>query len=126
MAPMRTGVILVVDDNDLVLRTMGNVLKVHGIDAHLARSGEEAIQWLESGGVPAAVIADHLMSGMSGLELLSRVGDLAPSAHQVLHTGLPIVEVPVRPGFALTVLAKPGPIALLKRLAVAALNDAGR
>lgn len=126
MPPMRSGVILVVDDNDLVLRTMGNVLKVHGIDTCLARSGEEALKWLELGGVPAAVITDHLMSGMSGLELLGRVGEIAPSALQVLHTGMPAVEVSVRPGFALTVLAKPGPIALLRRLALSALNDGGR
>ncbi len=116
---MSSGVILVVDDDEIVLRTMGNMLKVLGVEARTAKSGEEALAWLEAGGAPAAVITDHLMSGMSGLELLGRAEVLAPSA---LHTGLAVVEVTARPGFALTVLAKPAPMALLKRLLAAAVT----
>jgi CheY-like chemotaxis protein len=119
---MSSGVILVVDDDEIVLRTMGNMLKVLGVEARTAMSGEEALAWLEAGGAPAAVITDHLMSGMSGLELLGRAEVLAPSALQVLHTGLAVVEVTARPGFALTVLAKPAPMALLKRLLAAAVT----
>jgi len=119
---MGTGEILIVDDNEVLQRTMRSVLETFGLRVRLASSGEEALAWLRSGGAPQAVITDHLMDGMTGLELLAHVGQLAPSAFQVLHTGLSSVEVSVRPGSALTVLAKPSPVALLRRLASVATS----
>ena len=123
---MGTGEILIVDDNEVVQRTMQSVLRTYGFETRLASCGEEALAWLRAGGAPRAVITDHLMNGMSGLELLAHVETLAPTALQVLHTGLSTVEVSVRPGFALTVLAKPSPVALLRRLALAALDEPRR
>jgi DNA-binding NtrC family response regulator len=120
---MRSGVILLVDDNDVLLRTMQAALRMSGIESHAVHSGEEALEWLKSGGEAAGVIADHWMNGMSGLELLTQLQALVPGAFRVLHTGQSSVEVSVPPGSALTVVAKPTPVALLRRLAMAALQE---
>lgn len=118
---MNTGAILIVEDNELVRRTMRAVLESLGVQARVASTAEEALTMLHAGLRPLAVISDHQLDGMTGLELLSEVGALAPGTLQVLHTGYSTLEVTVRPGCALTVLSKPSPILHWRRLAAAAL-----
>lgn len=77
-----------------------------------------------AGGDPVAVITDQHMGGMSGLELLAQLEELLPTALKVLHTGEARVEVELRRGSALTLLAKPVDLPVLRRLVLAAV--AGR
>jgi signal transduction histidine kinase/CheY-like chemotaxis protein len=66
-APRGSGVVLVVDDEELVRRTAGRVLASLGYEPVLVASGAEALQWLSSRPAPpAAVLLDLAMPGMDG------------------------------------------------------------
>ncbi|MFN9505977.1 MAG: two-component system response regulator [Rubrivivax sp.] len=57
--------LLVVDDNENTLRSMGRFLRRQGLQAHFARSGEEAL-WRVSQGSYRLVLLDARMGGISG------------------------------------------------------------
>jgi CheY-like chemotaxis protein len=57
--------LLVVDDNENTLRSMGRFLRRQGLQAHFARSGEEAL-WRVSQGHYRLVLLDARMGGISG------------------------------------------------------------
>jgi len=115
-------VVLLVDDDAALLRALQRALRGLGVRVHLASSGEEALAWVRAGGAPVAVITDQSMGGgMTGLELLAELEHLVPSAVRVLHTGEARVEVELRSGSALTLLAKPVDGPLLRRLVLAAV-----
>jgi CheY-like chemotaxis protein len=83
--------VLVVED-DLDLReALETTLSGHGVDVSLAANGAEAIEILEDGLVPSAVIVDLLMPGVVGQELLEYVRAKATLANVrvVIVTGSP-------------------------------------
>ncbi|NRR28978.1 response regulator [Oxalobacteraceae bacterium] len=67
--------ILLVDDDELILATIGQVLRNAGFETAEASSGAQALQ-LELEFNPDLAILDVVMTGMSGIELAQR-----------LHTG---------------------------------------
>ena len=70
--PASPGRILVVDDNHANRMIMGAVLEHFGHAMVEASSAEEALELLPSGAF-AAVLLDHTLPGMSGLEALRRI-----------------------------------------------------
>lgn len=60
--------ILAVDDDLVHLRVVQNTLEKHGYLVKTARSGEEALQILREE-VPAVLILDVVMPGMSGFDV---------------------------------------------------------
>ena len=70
--PERGKHILVVDDSPSVRRVVGNMLKQHGWEVHMARDGVEALD-LISQQTPAAVLLDIEMPRMDGYELIATV-----------------------------------------------------
>jgi FixJ family two-component response regulator len=70
--PGKTKVVAIVDDDDLVRSALQGLLKAVGLPARAFASAEE---FLESGQQhdTACLIADIRMSGMSGLELQSKL-----------------------------------------------------
>ena len=64
--------ILVIDDEQMILRMAGFMLKKAGYSSLTAESGAEGISLMREQ-MPAAVLIDNEMPGMSGLEVLEAV-----------------------------------------------------
>lgn len=100
---MKEFVILCVDDEDIVLRSLQRELhhtlgKKYIIET--ATGGEDALelfQELERDGheIPV-VIADHIMPGMKGADLLQRIHDIAPHTMKIMLTGQADMQAVIR------------------------------
>ena len=62
--------VYIVDDDDAVRRTAADMLEELGYLVEEASSGEEALQLIDDGLRPDLVVTDHLMSGMTGIQLI--------------------------------------------------------
>jgi two-component system response regulator MprA len=65
--------ILVVDDERAVRESLRRALELEGYEIALADDGLAALEALEAGGEPDAMILDVLMPGLDGLEVARRV-----------------------------------------------------
>ena len=100
--------ILVVDDDRSMVRTLCDILGMHGWDAHGRFSGEEAVAAFAADDFEA-VLMDVKMGGINGVEALQRIRGLRPMARVILMTAFGNKEThreAHRLG-ALTVLDKP-------------------
>jgi CheY-like chemotaxis protein len=98
--------ILVVDDNDSLRENLVELLESEGYQVAEARNGHEALVQLAQAPLPALVLVDMMMPGISGRELVSliRAEPRLASVRIVLATGM----VPVRGAVeADAVLSKP-------------------
>ena len=84
MTPAAHSTILVVDDDPGQRSLLETFLAGQGFAVSVAATGEEALRVIDRG-VPALLISDVRMPGISGLELLDRVRERAP--------GLPVLLV---------------------------------
>jgi len=79
-APVEGRRVLVVDDNDTNRRVIGELLEAADYEVETASSGSEALSVLRrsvNGGKPfQAVLTDHRMPGMDGLELARRIREI--------------------------------------------------
>ena len=64
--------VLVTDDNEMNRRVAGNLLKIFGINAELAASGEETLTLMRANRYDL-VLLDHMMPGMDGIETLAHI-----------------------------------------------------
>ncbi len=83
--------VLVVDDDDDIVWMISAVLR-KDYAVLSASDGKSAVLALESNDV-AGIIADHMMPGMTGVELLDRSLELRPSAARILITASDRVNV---------------------------------
>lgn len=79
--------ILVVDDEDLICFVLTQLLKVHGFHVRTASRGEEALEMIADK-VPALVILDIRMPGLSGFDVLHRLRSAYPHVPVILMTAL--------------------------------------
>ncbi|MDB4952607.1 MAG: sensor hybrid histidine kinase [Myxococcales bacterium] len=86
------GTVLVVDDNDLLRRTLATQLEDAGYRVLVAGSGTEAIEIARASSINAFLI-DVTMPGVSGPELAVRLHDLSPDARFVLMSGYNNVDM---------------------------------
>lgn len=84
MGPRVAATVLVVEDEAEILHLMKQVLSRDFV-VHTATSGEEALQILRSEKVHA-VVSDHMLPEMTGVDLLRQVAQLQPDAARVLVT----------------------------------------
>jgi two-component system cell cycle sensor histidine kinase/response regulator CckA len=82
-APRGTGRILVVDDEEYVLATAVQLLRLSGYEVLSASHGEEALAVLARSGPLSLVLTDLAMPGMNGRELGERI--------RALHPNLPVL-----------------------------------
>ncbi|WP_370261582.1 response regulator [Limnobacter sp.] len=80
---MSTVNILLLDDSTIILNVCAKLLKHCNMAVRTATSAAEGIRNIVEHGVPHVVVTDINMPGMSGLELTSRLRQVAP--------GLPII-----------------------------------
>jgi DNA-binding response OmpR family regulator len=64
--------VLVVDDDEKILRFLSSSLRLAGYDIITSTSGEEALQLVESA-KPQCIVLDILMPAMDGFEVLGRL-----------------------------------------------------
>ncbi len=65
-----TSLVLIVDDNDDTRDALDEILRQEGFETRVAHDGREAIEILESCETPCAILLDHRMPNMDGLQLL--------------------------------------------------------
>jgi len=80
--------LLLVDDEERILSALRRALRREGWRILATSDPHEALRWLESEAI-GAVLSDHKMRGMSGLELLEAAARLQPAAVRFLITGWP-------------------------------------
>ena len=91
--PERTGVqqpghcVMVVDDDRGVLRLTARILRLEGFTVLEADSGLEALRLLESEPEIRLVLTDVVMPEMHGLDLATRILEMAQGPRVVLMTG---------------------------------------
>ncbi len=78
--------ILIVDDDELVRRALERTLRSTGFRILTAASGQQALELLEKHDF-IAVISDHLMPGMTGLELMREVKRRFRPCVKIIITG---------------------------------------
>ena len=83
-----TPTLLIVDDEERILSALRRSLRREGWRLLATSDPDEALGWLEREPVDA-VLSDHKMRGMSGLELLEAAARLRPAAARFLITGWP-------------------------------------
>jgi DNA-binding NtrC family response regulator len=86
--------ILVVDDESTTQDTLGVFLETEGYRVATVRSGEEALTRIKEQAFDV-IVADVVMPGVSGLEVLERSRALNPDAAVILMTGHATVETAV-------------------------------
>ena len=116
--------VLLVDDDQAILESLGEALRDLGLNVDLASSAEAALGRI-GGAPPELVISDIRMPGMDGLELLELLAERSPDVDVVLMTAyddMPTVVRAMRAG-ALDFLVKPVQLAELERVVARAAKD---
>ncbi len=75
--------ILVVDDDQRIVKTTCDILKIKGYEAIAAYTGEEAVEMVENA-PPDCVLMDIKMPGISGVEAMKRMKEIIPALPVVL------------------------------------------
>lgn len=65
--------ILLVDDQDLIIRVLQATLRTIGATIASARNGEEALRFIGEKMLPDAIILDYSMPNMDGVETLRQI-----------------------------------------------------
>jgi CheY-like chemotaxis protein len=101
--------ILLVDDDTLILESVGALISRLGYTPVRATTGEEALALLEVGLEPALVILDMDMPGLGGARTLPWIRALRPDLPVVISTGghNPKVEELLRTFPHISLLPKP-------------------
>ena len=84
--------LLVVDDEENILLTISEVLRLEGHDVETAASGHEAVSLLDAGAAYDLVLTDLHMEEGDGLLLLEEVRRRAPLTITIVLTGFAAVE----------------------------------
>ncbi|MEK7704600.1 MAG: response regulator [Myxococcota bacterium] len=93
MAPIRRGTetILVVDDEEMIVKVVSRLLRSIGYEVLSATGGKQAVELLRSHrGTISLVILDMIMPEMSGRQTYDALQEIAPGIKVLLSTGYSI------------------------------------
>jgi DNA-binding NtrC family response regulator len=82
---MSKAKVLVVDDEAIVREALGDWLKDAGYQVFTAENGPKALEVIEKE-KPGIMIADLVMPGMDGIELMKRAKEFQPSIEVIIIT----------------------------------------
>ena len=97
--------ILVVDDDEGIIRTFQRILQKKGYQTETAQTGQEALQKVNGKTYDVALV-DIVLPDMSGLELIDKLADLNRKMVNIIITGFPIMA-PEESAKAAACLVKP-------------------
>lgn len=80
--------ILVVDDDPGCSRQLAELLQCQGYHAVALRSGQEALEFVNTQGPPGLILLDLIMPQMGGLEVLSKIHERYPQVPICMVTAL--------------------------------------
>ncbi len=83
----QTMTVLLVDDEENILRSLTRLLMDEEFEVETANSGEAALEKLKTLQQVALIVSDQRMPGMNGAEFLGRSQEYAPDALRILLTG---------------------------------------
>lgn len=86
--------VLVVDDKEMMRDSVGETLRRAGFTVVAAQDGESALRQV-SAQRPDAVVTDLKMPGMTGVELLERIGSIDPEIPVIVMTAYGTIETAV-------------------------------
>jgi DNA-binding NtrC family response regulator len=89
------GRILIVDDEEIVLRSCQRILRDGGYQIDLAREGYVALQMVSETDYDVLIL-DIMMPKMDGLEVLRRVKEARPDIEVIMITGLNEISTAVK------------------------------
>lgn len=120
----RMPLLLIVDDEQQILSALRRSLRREGFEIIAVASPREALRALEEQRVDI-ILTDHMMPGMSGLQLLARAKERWPEAMRIVITGWPgaIPAEEVRDLGIRAVIAKPWEDSTLKEILRKALKE---
>lgn len=101
--------VLIVDDEPRIFDSLQRALRHEPYALRYASSGKEALEILASEQIDA-VVADEVMPGMNGTELLKQIRDTYPKTLRIMLTGNATVETAmtaIRDGWVFQFLHKP-------------------
>jgi PAS domain S-box-containing protein len=99
--------VMVVDDDDLVRETIAALLEGAGFSVLAAEGGLDALDLIEAGATPDALVCDLSMPGMNGIDTIKRARGLIPGLACFLLTGYAGERSALETGDAFTLLRKP-------------------
>lgn len=79
--------VLLVDDEENILRALKRLLMDEEFEVETATSGEAALEKLQTLKNVGLIVSDQRMPGMNGAEFLGRSQEFAPNAQRILLTG---------------------------------------
>jgi len=89
---LSAGTALLVDDEESIRLSTADMLTELGFTVHEAASAEAALAEIEAGLTPDLLITDHLMPGMTGVELARRVRARGPQTKILIISGFAEVD----------------------------------
>jgi two-component system sensor histidine kinase/response regulator len=90
-APVESEKVLVIDDEESVVRTLSDFLAAHGYDVLTAVNSRQALGLIHEHKF-AVVISDLRLPDMNGVELLEQVAEADPEAVFIIMTGYASVQ----------------------------------
>jgi PAS domain S-box-containing protein len=84
---LSAGLVLLVDDEAHIRATIAEMLAELGLEVHQATSPEDALAAVMSGLKPDYLITDHLMPGMTGVELSHAIKAVLPDSRTLIISG---------------------------------------
>ncbi len=89
---LSAGIALLVDDEESIRLSTADMLTELGFLVHEAPSAEAALADIDAGLTPDVLITDHLMPGMTGVELARRVKERRPQTKILIISGFAEVD----------------------------------
>ncbi|MDB5394357.1 MAG: sensory box histidine kinase/response regulator [Rhodospirillales bacterium] len=86
------GTVLLVDDEELVRISTADMLTELGFEVLEANSAEEALKLIDRGASIDLLVTDHLMPGMTGVDLVHAVRERQPATPGLIISGFAEVE----------------------------------
>ncbi|MBU0464503.1 MAG: response regulator [Proteobacteria bacterium] len=83
---MTANKILIVDDEDIIVRLLSMSLRSDGYETVTANCGEQGLEVFKTE-APDIVVTDIKMPGMDGLELLKKIKEIDPEKEVIIVTG---------------------------------------
>lgn len=87
--------ILVVDDDQNLRKTLGDILRIKGYQSILAGNGAEAIATMAQTATVSLALIDLMLPDMNGLEIMKRIKEISPLTEAIILTGHASMETAI-------------------------------